>query len=77
MEQASQKLKELEHYQSKNNRELSIDQVEAYVDSLGSKMYCCKTENKVFLSKSFLELLEYNPEDLAIEFIKYRTSLHE
>lgn len=40
-------------------------------------MFYCKGDNKLYLSKFLLETLEYDPENFAIEAVKYRTSLYE
>ncbi len=41
-------------------------------------MFVCRsTANKLVISKSLLNLLEYNPEDMAIEIIKYKAPLFE
>ena len=56
---------------------MNSDLAESYVESLGNRLFYCKGDDKLFMSKSLLELLDFDPEQMALEMVKYRTSLHE
>lgn len=47
-----------------------------FVDGLGNRMFVCRsTANRLVISKSLLTLLEYDPEEMAIEIVKYKAPL--
>jgi hypothetical protein len=76
MEETIARFNELKKHAGKEMKLENNDKFDKYIESLGNKMFVVRTSSKFILSKSFIELLEYNPEEYCIESVKYRSSLY-
>lgn len=78
MVETASRLRAIEKLETKPGLEDNAEFIERYTESLGNKAYVFRTaSNKVVLSKALLELLEIDPEEFAIESIKYRAPIYE
>jgi hypothetical protein len=67
MEEIINKFKTIQNHAGKQQpKEESNDKFDKYLHSLGNRMFVLKTSNKFALSRSFMELLEYSPEEYSI-----------
>jgi hypothetical protein len=59
-------------------REAGGEFLERYMQALGSRMFVCRfNNNKMLISKSLLEALEYDVEEFALETLRFRTPIYE
>lgn len=54
LENAGEKLRELESYGGKGERERGNDKTEEYIESLNDRMFYCKGDNRLYISNSLL-----------------------